>query len=160
MENVKETRLPGVGVRHDFDTQDGRRVGVITHNGGRRDLLVYSQRDPDACAQTIHLGEAEAHTLADVLGGSRVTRSVTDVVTVDGVTIDWLRVSDDWPTAGRTLREVRLPEKVGVVVVAVIRAGETNPSPLADLELHGDDTVVVVGTTEAVAAAGKLLRGE
>ncbi|MGI9626178.1 MAG: cation:proton antiporter regulatory subunit, partial [Longimicrobiales bacterium] len=101
-----------------------------------------------------------AHTLADVLGGNRVTRSVADVATVDGLTIDWLRISDSWPSSGSTLEALRLPERVGVVVVAVIRDGETLPSPRSGLELHVEDTVVVVGTAEAVTAAGQLLRGD
>jgi len=161
MTDVQETRLPGVGVRHDFETHDGARIGVITHSSGRRDLLVYSKEDPDACAHTMHLDDVEAHALADVLGGSRVIQSVGDVLqSVDGVTIDWLQVSGSWSCAGCTLRDMPLREETGVIVVAVIRAGETIPVPGPEFELHVDDTVVVVGTAESVAAAGAMLRGD
>lgn len=161
MAKVEETMLPGVGVRHDFETQDGRRVGVITHSGGRRDLLIYATDDPDACAQTLHLDENEAHALADVLGGSRMSRSVGDVEqTVDGVTIDWLAVTERWSCAGHKLRDVKLRRDTGVIVVAVIRDGETLPTPGADFEIHVGDTIVVVGTAESVAAAGAALRGD
>ena len=161
MADVQETTLPGVGVRHDFDTLDGRRVGVITHTGGRRDLLVYSKSDPDACAQTVHMEEHEAHALADILGGTRVIRSMADQLqSVDGVTIDWLLVSQNWSCAGHQLREVGLREKVGVIVVAVVRDGETLPTPGPDFEVHAGDTLVVVGTADAVTAAGAMLRGD
>ena len=161
MAQIEETRLPGVGVRHDFDTDDGRRVGVITHAGGRRDLLVYSKDDPDACAQTLHLKENEAHALAEALGGTHVTRLVGDVEqNVDGLTIDWLRVSGNWSCAGRTLREVPLREKTGIIVVAAVREGETIPTPSPDFNVHVDDTLVVVGTPESVAAAAAMLRGD
>ena len=36
---VSETKLPGVGVRHDFLTDTGRRVGVVAHRDGKRDLV-------------------------------------------------------------------------------------------------------------------------
>lgn len=161
MTEVQETRLPGVGLRHDLETRDGRRVGVITHAGGRRDFLVYSIDDPDACAQTVHLDEEEAHTLAEFLGGSRVARSIAEVEqTVDGVTIDWLLVTGSWSCAGHRLRDVKLREEAGVIVVAVIRDNETVPTPAADFEICVGDTIVVVGTAEAVSAAGAMLRGD
>ena len=40
MPEVRETMLPGVGVRHEFETADGERVAVLTHRGGRRELAV------------------------------------------------------------------------------------------------------------------------
>jgi K+/H+ antiporter YhaU regulatory subunit KhtT len=45
MPEVYETRLPGVGVRHDFTTAEGERVAVLTHRGGRRELAVYERDD-------------------------------------------------------------------------------------------------------------------
>jgi TrkA domain protein len=59
---VEEARLPGIGVRHDFETRSGRRVGVMSHRGGRRDLLIYDTRDPDRCSENIPLTSDEADT--------------------------------------------------------------------------------------------------
>lgn len=36
MPDVEETMLPGVGVRYDFLTEGGKRIGVISHFSGRR----------------------------------------------------------------------------------------------------------------------------
>lgn len=33
---VHRTPLPGIGLRHEFVTERGRRVGVISHRSGRR----------------------------------------------------------------------------------------------------------------------------
>ena len=97
-------------------------------------------------------------TVADELC---VIRSMTDQLqSVDGVTIDWLLVSQNWSCAGHQLREVGLREKVGVIVVAVVRDGETLPTPGPDFEVHAGDTLVVVGTADAVTAAGAMLRGD
>ncbi|MFF3868237.1 potassium transporter TrkA [Micromonospora sp. NPDC001898] len=65
---VERTPLPGIGLRHCFTTEHGRRVGVVTHHvGGRRDLVHDDGRDPDsACSLT--LTRAEAIALAGLLG--------------------------------------------------------------------------------------------
>jgi TrkA domain protein len=160
MTDIQETQLPGVGIRHDFETAEGRRLGVITHRAGRRDLLLYSADDPDACTSTVHLSDDEAHVLADVLGGSRVARSVAETLqSVDGIAIDWLLVTAAWECAGHPLRDMNLRERTGVTVVAVVRDGQTIPAPGPDLEIHADDIVVVVGTPQGVATAFEMLNG-
>jgi len=72
MARIEETRLPGIGVRHDFAAADGTRVGVVTYDTGRRELLVYDERDPDECRPVLALDEDDARALADLLGGSQV----------------------------------------------------------------------------------------
>jgi hypothetical protein len=49
MTRIDETRLPGIGLRHDFVTATGARIGVVTYRDGRRELVVYAQSDPDEC---------------------------------------------------------------------------------------------------------------
>ncbi len=68
----EEVRLPGVGLRHDFQTRSGRRVGVVSHRTGRRDLVVYDTRDPDACSEVVKLATDEADALAELLGAPRI----------------------------------------------------------------------------------------
>ena len=48
MVDVQETKLPGIGVRHEFVTDDGNRLAVLSHRTGRRDLLIYDSADPDS----------------------------------------------------------------------------------------------------------------
>ncbi|WP_240501283.1 hypothetical protein [Deinococcus sp. LM3] len=74
MVKLDETPLPGVGMRYDFDSRSGKRVGVITHRDGRREIFVARRDDPDACAESIVLADDEAEAVADLLGGSAVTR--------------------------------------------------------------------------------------
>jgi len=40
---VERTALPGIGLRHVFTTSNGRRLGVVSHRSGRRDLVVYDR---------------------------------------------------------------------------------------------------------------------
>ncbi len=72
MARIEETRLPGIGLRHDFTTSEGTRIGMVTYRDGRRELLIFGERDPDECRATLALDEDDARTLADLLGGSQV----------------------------------------------------------------------------------------
>ena len=47
MGEVQETQLPGVGVRHEFDTHRGDRVGVIVH---RDDNVIEIQTEKERIA--------------------------------------------------------------------------------------------------------------
>jgi TrkA domain protein len=160
MTRIEETQLPGVGVRHDFKTRAGARVGVISHRTGRRELLIYSGADPDACSEVLRLDEDEGHALADLLGGTSVAEAVHEITQhVEGLTIDWVLVAHSSPAVGTSLAESGAGRDTGATVVAVIRAGETLPAPGGDFVLQPGDTAVVVGTPEGLAQISGLLRG-
>lgn len=160
MVQFEETRLPGVGVRHDFVTQEGRRVGVINRHSGRRELIVYDDEDPDASSEILHLEEADSMALVELLGGSQVTSTVADLQQeVEGLAIDWLGIGSAWFAAGRSIADTQLRRRTGVSIVAILRGTETIPSPGPETVLRGDDTVVVVGTPEGIERAVGVLRG-
>jgi TrkA domain protein len=151
MADVEETRLPGVGVRYDFKTSGGDRIGVIAHASGHRDLLVYDEDDPDACSEVVRLDEDDSATLADLLGASHVHAHLTDIQqSVEGLTIDWLPVVPDAACAGRTIATTGTRLDGEVSIVAVVRGKKTIPSPPADFRLQPGDTAVAVGTPEAI----------
>ncbi len=161
MANVTQTRLPGVGVRHDFETDVARRIGVIVHRAGHRELILYAEDDPDTVAETIRLGEDEAYTLAELLGASRVTQVVEEIrQTVEGLAIDWLPITVSWWCSGRTIADTQLRRSTGVSIVAIIRGDQTIPAPEPEQELRAGDTVVVVGTPEGIKNASALLQRE
>ena len=159
MSNVEQTRLPGVGIRHDFSTRAGQRVGVITHRVGHRELIIYAEDDPDAVSETVRLTEDDSQTLAELLGASRVTEAVEAIrQTIEGLALDWLPITDNWWCSGRTIADSQLRRKTGVSIVAIIRGDETIPSPEPEQRLDAGDTVVVVGTPEGIERATTLLQ--
>jgi TrkA domain protein len=159
MAEVRETRLPGVGVRHDFQTAEGDRVGVLVHRTGRRELLIYDRDDPDACSQVLHLEPEESRTLAEVLGASRVSESLTGLQQeVEGLTIDWITVEAGSSVANRTIRDGQLRARTGASIVAVLREGTTFPSPDPDFTLVPGDTAVTVGPAAGTQLLAALFR--
>ncbi len=155
MPEIAETMLPGVGVRHDFVTDAGTRIGVITARSGRRQLLVYDRRDPDRCAATLELDEDESRTLADLLGGSRISGTLANLEAIEGLVIDWLHLTG--AVEGRTLGEFEVRSRTGVSIVAVLRGQKAFPAVGPSFELQEGDHVVVVGTAEGVRQAAGLL---
>lgn len=160
MRRIEEIPLPGVGVRHEFETEAGDRLGMVTHRGGRRELLLFDRRDPDACARTIALEEDDARALSEILGAAPVTRAVREVrQSLGALSIDWIPITDGWSCAGRRLLETQIREKTGVLVVGIVKGEETLPAPAPDTPLDVGDTLVVVGSDEAIARASALLSG-
>lgn len=161
MTDVEETKLPGVGVRHDFATSSGQRVGVILHRAGDRELLIYDVDDPDACREAIRLTEADAQTLGELLGLATVKERVGQALrqSIEGLAIDWVTVRASSAYAGQTIGATQLRRRTGVTVVAVIRGDQTYPSPDPEFALQPHDTAVVIGTGEGIAEAIGLLTG-
>ena len=103
--DLEETKLPGVGLRHDFTTARGRRIGVISQRGGDRELLVYSRDDPDACTSVVDLDPDEAEVLAELLGQPRVIERLARLrEQIEGLATEGLYVEAGSPFDGRTLR--------------------------------------------------------
>ena len=158
MPEIDETLLPGVGVRHDFVTRAGERVGVVTHRSGRRDLLVYARDDPDACRESIQLTADESGALSGLLATARVTpRQRATRQPVDGLAVDWIPVPPGSPFEGRSIAAAGVRSVTGVSIVAVLRSGTAFPSPRPEFTLHAGDTAVVVGPPDGIEALVELL---
>lgn len=145
MTEVSETELPGVGVRHDFTTAGGDRLGVLAHRTGRRELLVYDERDPDACRVSVNLEPDDSQTLAELLGGGQVSESVRRLQQVEALAIDWLTISPSDAAHARQISEAAPRRETAVLIVAVSRVGDTVLTPGPDFELRAGDTVLAVG---------------
>ena len=161
MANIKETQLPGVGIRHEITTRGGDRIGTITHRSGRRDLLIFDRKHPDACAQTLRLEDDDADALAEMLGASRVQQGQTDLRgQVGGMTLDWLPIESTWSCSGCAIAETGLYDATGVAIIAVMRHGEPIPTPDGNFRLRPGDTAIVVGSPDGIRKAAALLKGE
>ena len=151
MPEIRETLLPGVGVRHEFTTGSGERLAVLTHRSGRRELAVYDRDDPDACTTVLHLSPDDTRTLGEVLGGSQVSEAVAAVQQVRGLAIDWLTVSPRSSLIGTTIAEGQFRTRTGASIVAITRGEETIAAPAPEQAFAADDGVVAVGTPDGLA---------
>jgi TrkA domain protein len=151
--DVDETQLPGLGVRYDFTTEEGDHLGVLVQRTGRRELFVYSARDPDECLLSVRLRADDARTLAELLGASRVAEHLDAVQQqVAGLTLDWIKVSPTSRWAGLTLQEAAIHTETGASVVALLDGENVTAAPGATAVLAPGARVVAVGTAEGIAA--------
>ncbi|MEM7326520.1 MAG: cation:proton antiporter regulatory subunit [Actinomycetota bacterium] len=155
---VRETKLPGVGVRHEFTTQDGNDVGVIVHHDGRREILLYDVVDPDACTSVVNLSEHDTQTLAEILGVSHVTETVAEIrQKIDGLTIEWVELTGNSESVGMSIGEGAFRTKTGASIVAVMRGSTPVPAPGPEFVLEAGDVAVAVGTHEGLASLRTML---
>ncbi len=153
-----ETPLPGVGVRYEFTSAAGDRLGVIVRRDARRELLLYDEDDPDACRDTVSLTGEESATLVELLGGTKVTERMADLRhEVEGLSIEWVTLETGRGLAGKTIGDGRIRTETGASVVAVIRGEQSIPGPGPDFRLEAGDVALVVGSIEGVQKALRLL---
>ncbi|MEV7011451.1 cation:proton antiporter regulatory subunit [Streptosporangium sp. NPDC051022] len=155
---VEQTALPGIGLRHEFTTRSGRRVGVISHRSGRRDLVLYDPADPDRACETVKLNDEEADALAELLGAPRIVQRLNDLHReVEGLVSLQLPISPGTPYAGRPMGDARVRTRTGASIVAVVRGGQVFASPGPAFVLDGGDVVVVVGSPESTSTVSDIL---
>ncbi|HWC14253.1 MAG TPA: cation:proton antiporter regulatory subunit [Actinomycetota bacterium] len=159
LSEINEVKLPGVGVRFEFQTAEGKRIGVISHRTGLREVYVSRPEDPDEFKRVLGLSPDDARTLAELLGATRVAQQLADLQQrIEGLVIDWLPMREDSFYVGRTIGDARIRTRTGVSVVAIVRGDDAVPAPGPEQRLESGDYLVVVGTARGVEDAVELLR--
>ena len=142
-------------------TANGRRIGVVSHRNGRRDLVVYDRDDPDACVASVRLNDDEAEALADVLGASLMLGTLSGLrQQAAGLLTEQIAIPAGSHFVGRRLGETRVRTRTSASIVAVLRDREVIASPGPDFGFEAGDVVVLVGTREGLAAASAILAGD
>ncbi|MFI6642773.1 cation:proton antiporter regulatory subunit [Streptomyces sp. NPDC050504] len=156
---MSTTPLPGIGVQYDLTTRERRHLSVVAHRDGTRTVNVYRSDDPDACAQSLHLTEAETASLIDALTPSHHSPNLLSTTDL-GLVAERIELALTSRWRGRVLGETRMRTATGASIVAVLRRAEAIPSPTPDFRLAGGDVLIVIGTREGVAAAATILGQE
>jgi TrkA domain protein len=160
MGEVRETRLPGVGVRYEFTTDDGQDIGVIVHHDGHREMLVYEESDPDACSSIVRLSESDTQTLGEIFGVSHISETVAAVRhEIEGLAIEWIELPDESPAIDLTIGDGAYRTETGASIVAVIQGSRTVPAPGPEFRFSAGDVAVSVGTLEGLAMLRARLSG-
>lgn len=155
---VQRTALPGIGLRHEFVTERGRRVGVISHLAGWREVVIYDRQDPDTAAVTLILNAEEANELANLLTYTRVMERLEELHReIEGLVSQKIPIPGGSPYVGRTLGDTRARTRTGASIVAVVRRGDVIASPRPDFVFEAGDVIVVIGTAEGAAAVASIV---
>jgi TrkA domain protein len=157
--DLRETRLPGVGVKYAFRTAQGGRVSVILHNDGQREIYFYRRGGDEEPTAVIELHDDEARQLGAILGGAYERPKIVEELelALGELHIEWIPVPDTSPAIGRSLAECRFRAQTGVTIIAILREPEPVSGAQPDDVIQEGDTLVTVGKAGQFSQFRRLL---
>jgi TrkA domain protein len=143
---LRETRMPGIGVKYGFRLAGGGRISLIQHNDGKRELYWFRRADEEPTA-VITLDDDEARQLGALLGGAyQRPKIVEDLEMALGeLQIEWVPVPESSPWMGKTLSEAQFRAKNGITIIAILREPEPVTGAQPSDIIQAGDTLVTVG---------------
>jgi TrkA domain protein len=156
--DVNEVLLPGIGLRYEFTSSEGRRLGIVARREGDFELVAYDRRDPDQSRLLLRLTAEEADMVAEILGAPRIAERFADLTKeVPGLSAGQIEVDPGSRYAGRPLGETRARTRTGASIVAIVRGEDVIASPAPDEALHAGDVLVVIGTPGGIAGVDRII---
>jgi TrkA domain protein len=159
--DLRETRLPGVGVKYTLRLDSGGRLAVILHNDGLRELYWFRHSADEEPGAVIRFDDDEARQLGAVIGGAYERPKIVEdlEMALGELAIEWIPVPDSSPWIGKTLAEAGFRAKTGITVIAILREPEPISGAQPDDVVQRGDTLVTVGKAGQYAAFRRLLAG-
>lgn len=156
--DVDEVLLPGVGMRYEFTSQEGERVGVVAQRTGTFELFVFPADTPDTPRPLLRLTDEEAETLAEILGAPRIAERFADLTReVPGLSAGQVEVGEGTAFADRPLGQTRARTRTGASVVAIVRGEEIIASPGPEQVLRAGDVLITIGTHKGLAGVEQIV---
>ena len=158
-QELRETRLPGVGTKFTFTTDHGSRVAVIQHLDGSRELYVFRHSGDEEPTAVLQLEDDESRQLGAILGGAYERPKIVEELEMafGELAIEWVAVPDTSPAIGKTLAECAFRQRTGITIIAILR----EPEPVAGAQpndvVQQGDTLVTVGKLGQYPTFRKLL---
>jgi len=155
---VKETLLPGVGLRYEFENHDGRRIGVIARRSGDFEVVMYTAADPDQARPVFRLTDEEAEALAQILGAPRLVERFADLTReVPGLDAGQVEIRSGSSFVNRPLGDTKARTRTGASIVAIVRDEEVLASPGPSEVLRAHDILVVIGTEHGISGVQRIV---
>ncbi len=156
---LRETRLPGVGVKYGFRLSAGGRLAIILHNDGPREIYYFRREGDDEPQAVFRLDDEEARQLGAVIAGAYERPKIVEdlEMALGELLIEWIPVPDTSPAIGRTLAECGFRARTGITVIAILREPESVSGAQPSDVVRAGDTLVTVGKAGQYAAFRKLL---
>lgn len=156
--DVNEVLLPGVGLRYEFTTGAGSRVGIVARRDGGFEIVGYDRKDPDQSRLLLRLTAEEADTVAEILGAPRIAERFADLTReVPGLSAGQIVIDPESRYAGRPLGDTQARTRTGASIVAIVRGEDVIASPGPGEALAAGDVLVVIGTPEGIAGVDRII---
>ena len=144
---LRETRLPGIGVKYGFRLAGGGRVSLILHNDGKRELYWFRRSHDEEPTAVIALDDDEARQLGALLGGAYQRPKIVEELemALGELQIEWVPVPEASPWIGKSLSEAQFRAKNGITIIAILREPEPVTGAQPSDVIQSGDTLVTVG---------------
>ncbi|WP_290812222.1 cation:proton antiporter regulatory subunit [Halovivax sp.] len=150
---IRESDLPGVGKKYEIDIDyEGRRLVIVTHNTGKREVFMKEDAKADA-EKLFEVSDQLARKVGTILEGAYfqpVKDDTTETTLGDGTNIEWFEVAADADVVDRTFADLLADAEIDVAIVAIQRGERVIPASEAEERPQAGDTIVAVGSTEAL----------
>ncbi|WP_112283499.1 cation:proton antiporter regulatory subunit [Prauserella muralis] len=156
---ITEALLPGVGIRYEFSTAHGDRVGiVVSRNEDAFDVVTYPPGEEETSRPAFRLTRTEADAVIEILGVPQLSERLADLTRdIPGLAAAEIDIPADSVHAGATLGDTRARTRTGATVVAVVHDGTVIPAPSPRERLCPGDVLVVLGTHAGIARLRRIL---
>lgn len=155
---IERVDLPGIGTRTDVITASGRRISVVSHRSGERDLALFDIDDPDASTDSIPMTDDEAAALAEVLGASLSLSRLSGLgEKAAGLFTEEITLPSGSGFVGRPMGDTKARTMTSSSIVAIARGTQVIASPTPEVLFEDGDVIVAVGTRKGLELLGKLI---
>ena len=158
---LRETRLPGVGVKHTCLTAHGARVTVILHNEGLREIYYFRHGDDEDLEAVIRLEDDEARQPRRChrrrLRPSEDRRGPGDGLRRPRDRVDPGALTPARQSAARSPSARFFRARTGITIIAILREPEPVTGAQPTDVIQRGDTLVTVGKLGQYPAFRKLL---
>ncbi len=159
---VKEGELPGIGKKYSMKTENDDTIVVVIHHTGKREIYYFEDENEEPTA-VIELTDEEARTLGTILVGA-LFQPTSDEEKIGflmkHLAFEWVKISQGSFLTGKSIKELEIRKKYGVIIVAIIRDENVIVSPSPLFQFQPGDTIVVVGTLDNVKKFVKEVEGK
>jgi TrkA domain protein len=156
--DVKEVLLPSIGVRYEFTSHEGERIGIIARRSGDFEVVRYEREDPDQARPVFRLNDEEADAVAQILGAPRIAERFTELTReVPGIDAGQVHIHTGSPFVDRPLGDTGARTRTGASIVAIVRNDQVLASPGPAEILRAGDVLVVIGTEDGIAGVVQIV---
>jgi TrkA domain protein len=158
---IYETEVPGVGHKFELELDDDKRLVVLLHHDGKREVYLRPGANEDS-EKLFSLTGKRARQLGSILEGAHFQPVEMDDIQVPlgESIIEWVEIDATAPVVGQTLRKADIREQTGTSVIAIQRGAETIPNPMPETTIEAGDVLVTLGSREEQQSLADLLGDE
>ena len=157
--DMRQTRLPGVGMKYGFELDGGGRIAVIQRVDGGGSSTGSGARTTTSPGRSSTSRTTRPASSGAVLGGAYERPKIVEdlELALGELAIEWIPVPEGSPAIGKSLADCAFRARTGITIIAILREPEPVTGAQPSDVIQAGDTLVTVGKLGQYAAFRRLL---